>query len=138
MDRTPARPAGELTLCYNGSCPVCRAEIGHYRARTRPEDGVLYRDVAVEDGAAALHPALAGDTGFRRLHALTEDGRLLAGVDAFVAVWERLPRYRWLARLVRRRPVRALAGLAYDRAAAPLLFLLHRRRQRRKAATAAA
>lgn len=127
MTETTSR--GPLTVCYNGTCPVCRAEIDHYRARSMPGDGLAFRDVAAQAGDE-LHPALAGDAGFRRLHALTADDRLLAGIDAFIAVWERLPRYRWLARLARWRPMRRLAGALYERAAAPLLFRLHQRRQR--------
>lgn len=127
MTRTPARDS--LAVWYNGACPVCRAEIAHYRALTGPDDRLAYHDVAAAP-AGSLDPRLGGDSGFRRLHALTADGRLLAGIDAFIAVWERLPRYRWLARLVRRRQVRGIAGFLYERAAAPLLFRLHQRRQR--------
>jgi predicted DCC family thiol-disulfide oxidoreductase YuxK len=133
MTRTPGRDT--LTVCYNGACPVCRAEIDHYRTLTKPADQLIYRNVAAAP-AEDLDPRLKGDTGFRRLHALTADGRLFAGIDAFIAVWERLPRYRWLARLARRGPVRRIAGFLYERAAAPLLFRLHQRRQRSAAATA--
>lgn len=120
----------QITVCYNGSCPVCRAEIAHYRAQPDAPDRLAFVDLAAAD-AEELPEGLRGDAGLRRLHALTPDGRLLAGVDAFLAVWERLGRYRWLARLIRRPWPRHLAGLVYDRLAAPVLFALHRRRQAR-------
>lgn len=119
-----------LTVCYNGGCPICRAEIDHYRAQAGDRAALAFVDVA--HAAGPPFPAgLAGEAGLRRLHALTAQGQLLAGVDAFIAIWERLPRYRWLARLVRLPLVRGLVGFGYDRVAAPLLFELHRRRQRR-------
>lgn len=39
-------------------------------------------------------------SAMRRLHVQEADGRLLSGVDAFIAIWRRLPRWRWLAHLV--------------------------------------
>lgn len=117
-----------VTVCYNGSCPVCRAEIGHYQGIAGAD--LAWRDVAADPGFAARH-GLEGDAPFRRLHALAADGRLLAGLDAFAAVWDRLPRYRPLARLVRLPLVRPAAEILYERVAAPLLFALHRRRQAR-------
>ena len=117
-----------VTVCYNGSCPVCRAEIGHYQGIAGAD--LAWRDVAADPGFAARY-GLEGDAPLRRLHAVTPDGRLLAGLDAFAAVWERLPRYRLLARIVCLPLVRPLAGLIYERVAAPILFATHRRRQAR-------
>jgi predicted DCC family thiol-disulfide oxidoreductase YuxK len=114
----------DLTVCYNGACPVCRAEVEHYRRLADADAGARlhFLDVAA-DPAGAAPRGLAGEAPFRRLHAVSPDGRVLAGVEAFAAVWERLPRYRWLAKLVRRPVVGALARLAYERAAAPALFM---------------
>ena len=118
------------TVCYNGSCPVCAAEIAHYRKLAGEAGGLVFLDVA-SDREAAARLGIEGEEGFRRLHALDDDGRLVAGVEAFLAVWDRLPRYRPLARLVRLPLVRPVAELLYERVAAPLLFTWHRRRQRR-------
>jgi predicted DCC family thiol-disulfide oxidoreductase YuxK len=123
--------AGELTVCYNGACPVCRAEIEHYRRRAPQGAALVFLDVAADPGAAA-RLGLAGDRPFRRLHAIDAHGRILSGVAAFAQVWERLPGYRWLARLVGRPLPRRLAGFAYERLAAPLLYRLHLRRERRR------
>lgn len=124
-------PTAPITVCYNGSCPVCRAEIDHYRGQADPASGLAWLDAAADPAAAARH-GLAGDDPFRRLHAVTADGRVLAGMEAFAAVWDRLPRYRWLARLVRRPALRHAAEVLYERAAAPVLFAMHRRRERRR------
>jgi predicted DCC family thiol-disulfide oxidoreductase YuxK len=131
-DRSSTMPEeNRLLVCYNGSCPVCRAEIGHYRQLDGGSDALAFLDVAADPTAAARH-ALVGDNPFRRLHAVTPDGQQIAGLDAFIAVWERLPRYRWLARLASRSGVRPMAGWAYERIAAPLLFALHRWRSARQ------
>lgn len=122
----------ELTVCYNGACPVCRAEIGHYRRLAREDARLRFLDVAADpDGAARL--GLVGELPFRRLHVVDRRGRLVGGVDAFVKVWRRLPGYGWVGRLVAWRPVRAIASLAYERVAAPSLYAWHRLRMRRLA-----
>ena len=124
-------PATPITVCYNGACPVCRAEIDHYRGQADPASGLAWLDAAGDPATAARH-GLTGEDPFRRLHAVTADGRVLAGMEAFAAVWDRLPRYRWLARLVRRPVVRPVADVLYERVAAPVLFAMHRRRERRR------
>lgn len=121
-----------VTVCYNGSCPVCAAEIGHYRKLAGETAALRLLDVAAEPEAAATL-GIGGDIGFRRLHAVDPSGQVAGGVEAFLAVWDRLPRYARLARLVRYPLVRPLAEAAYERVAAPLLFAWHRRRMRRRA-----
>ena len=71
----------------------------------------------------------------RRLHAVDANGRLLVGVPAFAQIWERLPRYRWLATFVRLPVVRTLAGLLYEPLAAGL-YAWDRHRRRRAGTTA--
>ncbi|MDX1540112.1 MAG: DUF393 domain-containing protein, partial [Geminicoccaceae bacterium] len=98
------------SIFYNGSCPVCRREIDHYR-RAAQRAGVAFdwRDVSSDPDAlraAGLDPEIAR----RRLHATDERGHLLAGIPAFQRIWERLPGFRWLARLTRRPLIGPLAG----------------------------
>ena len=62
------------------------------------------------------------DDVWYRLHTVDETGRVLVGIDAFIAIWERLPAYRRRARLLRLPVIRQLAVLAYE----VLAFLLYR------------
>lgn len=126
----PNDNAARLTVCYNGSCPVCRTEIEHYQRVSDSDAGLAFQDVAT-DRTALERFGVRGDDAFRRLHAITPDGRLLAGVSAFAALWEQLPRYRWLAALVRHPVVAPVAGLLYERVAAPLLYARYRARRER-------
>ncbi len=118
----------ETTVIYNGSCPICSREVDAYRREAGRHGAPLrFEDLGTAD---LVRHGLDADTAARRLH-VVQDGRLLSGVDAFAVVWETLPRWRWLARLVRMPVIGPAARLGYDRAAAPLLYALHRRRQRR-------
>ncbi len=120
----------ELRILYNGACPICSREVGHYiRLAQRSGAPVAFDDLNTVD----LRPwGLDADSAARRLHAI-EDGRLLAGVPAFLALWARLPGWRWLARVVALPGVRGLTGLVHDRALAPMLYARSRRRMQRDA-----
>lgn len=114
--------APETRVLYNRACPVCRAEIRHY------EDHAARNGVAI--GFDDLNSAdlsawgVSAEQAARRLHVLHE-GRVVAGVPAFLALWSRLPRYRWLARLVALPGIVQLASLVYERVLAPALYRAH-------------
>ena len=116
-------------ICYyNGGCPVCRTEIEHYK-KGAGGHRVTWLDLSAEPEALAERGIDRADAK-RRLHVLDEAGRLHIGVDAFVLLWQRMPRYRWLARLVASRSLRPLAMALYDKILAPLLFWWNRRQGR--------
>lgn len=108
-----------VTVHYNGSCPVCSREIRHYRGLQSDGD-IAWCDITRE-------PEQIGDFGVglnaakRRLH-LVVGGKLVSGVDAFAILWDRLPRYRWLSRLVRSRIGRPVAVALYEGLIAPALY----------------
>jgi predicted DCC family thiol-disulfide oxidoreductase YuxK len=126
-----------LTTYYNGACPVCSREIGHYRRLgeiDRAAGGPLgWCDVAASPDALAAF-GIDQAAAKRRLHVVDGTGRLHVGVDAFALLWETLPRYRPLAAIVRHRTVRPAATWLYDRVLAPALVALDKRRERRRTA----
>ena len=130
MTDTPPSP-DSITTLYNGGCPVCSMEINHYQ-RLCDRDGIAlgWVDIA-RDEATLARLGLTREEAERRLHVIDGEGRLLAGVDAFQALWRRMPRYRWLATLVDQPVVRPVAILVYDRVLAPGLVLYNRIRRRR-------
>lgn len=128
-DNPPA--ACQLTTFYNGACPVCRTEIEHYRAYAGKRGLPLgWRDISRDAAELAGHGLTAEDVK-RRMYTLDADGNLLGGVDAFIAIWSLMPRYRWLAWLARRPGLRQLADFLYERLLAPSLYRWHKGRERR-------
>jgi predicted DCC family thiol-disulfide oxidoreductase YuxK len=98
----------DLTVYYDGACPLCRAEIDYYRARLGA-DRIAFVDVSSADPGDGLSCAVA----LARFHVREADGRLLSGAAAFARLWRALPGWRWLGRLVGTRAVLPVAELAY-------------------------
>ena len=118
----------EITVIYNDTCPICAREVAGYRRMA--EDGDLpIAFSGLSEGAYSAH-GLTEAQAAKRFHVLV-DGRLIDGVVAFAALWDRIPRLRSMARLVRLPGIAPLARWGYDRIAAPALYALHRRRARK-------
>ena len=113
-------PRPGLTTYYNDRCPVCSAGIRDYRgSRPEADRGLAWQDINRDEAALAAQGVTRDDVWYR-LHAVDETGRVLVGIDAFIAIWERLPAYRWRARLLRLPVVRQFAWLGYEVLAFPL------------------
>ena len=95
-DPLPQSP--KLTVYYDGQCPLCRAEIGHYASR-EGADQICFLDAA--DAQTDLGQDLDRATALGRFHVRKDDGKLVSGAAGFVAIWSTLPRWRWLATMAR-------------------------------------
>jgi predicted DCC family thiol-disulfide oxidoreductase YuxK len=109
--QTDAPPPPELTVFFDGSCPLCLAEIGVYQ-KCRGAEQIAFVDVAViENGQVA--PGLDHASAMARFHVMRSDGSLASGAAGFARLWLALPRWRWLGRIVMLPLVLPLAELAY-------------------------
>jgi predicted DCC family thiol-disulfide oxidoreductase YuxK len=85
----------QSTVYFDGSCPLCRAEIGYYR---REDQAGALCFVDVSESAAVTPEGISRRRVMERFHVRASDGRVLSGAMAFVEVWTRLPKWRWAAR----------------------------------------
>jgi len=95
---------------FDGSCALCRAEIGHYR-RQDDEGALCFVDVS--EAGAPIPEGLTRERAMARFPVRAGDGRALSGAAAFVEVWARLPRWRWAARAASAPGVMAVLELGY-------------------------
>jgi predicted DCC family thiol-disulfide oxidoreductase YuxK len=86
-------------MFYDGGCPLCRREVAHYR-RLEGAQRIDWIDIDA-NREALMSAGIDHRTAMQRLHVRDRHGNLRSGGAAFLALWDELPRYRWLARAVR-------------------------------------
>lgn len=104
-------PTAQLTVYFDGACPVCSAEIAHYR-RQPGAQACEWVDAA-SCPEEALGPALTRDAALRRFHVRRADGRLVDGMRGFAVLWSTLPSTARLGRVASFGPMPALLEAAY-------------------------
>ena len=87
-----------LTVYHDGSCPLCRLEIGQYQ-RERGSERIDFVDVA--QPSANPGSDLPRSDAMRRFHVRLPSGELKSGAAAFLEVWKTLPRWHYVAAIAR-------------------------------------
>jgi len=85
----------EVTVWYDGDCPLCRREIAWLRRLDRRVD------IHLLHGAAGASCPVDRATLLERFHAREADGPLVSGAGAFAAMWRAIPVLRPFGRLAR-------------------------------------
>ncbi len=116
-------------VLYNAECPVCRFEIDNYRSYAQKSDLAIRFDDLNSDALAAWN--ITSDQAARRLY-VAHEGQLYSGIPAFIVLWQEMPRYRFLARIVSLPGLHWCACKTYDLTLAPAIYRWHRIRQRRR------
>jgi predicted DCC family thiol-disulfide oxidoreductase YuxK len=117
MQTTLAKAVPELTLFYDGRCPLCVAEIEFLQSRST-KDQLAFVDVTQTDFEAAGHN-ISCEAAMAQIHGRTADGQVLVGVPVFATAY-RLAKLPFLAWLLSRRWLMPLLQPAY------VLFAKHR------------
>jgi len=86
----------QLTVWFDGGCPLCRREISFIR-HLDSGGAIRFVDVASEQGDCPLDRAEL----LARFHAREDGGALLSGAAAFAAMWRKIPLLRPVGLLAR-------------------------------------
>ena len=100
-----------IRVFYDGKCGLCRREIEHYK-RIAPVGGFDWVDITV-DASSLEKLGIAYADGLKLLHAQDAKGKLHVGFDAFILIWQQIPRWRVLASIVSAGFIRRVANIAY-------------------------
>lgn len=103
-------------LFFDGACPLCSREVAHYRRMDR-QSRVEWVELN-SHRARLLAFGIDPQQALARIHAITPQGQVVSGVQAFVTVWRELPYYRVLAAVARWNWLMRMLDRAYDRFAA--------------------
>lgn len=102
--------APDLTVWYDGGCPLCRREIAAMRRLDRRQ-AIHFVDLADPDAACPLDRA----TLLARFHAQERGREPVSGAAAFAAMWRAIPVLRPLGLLARNPTLLWLLEKAYLR-----------------------
>lgn len=102
-----------LTVYYDGKCGLCRREIEYYK-RVAPPGEFLWQDIANDPTSLADLDVSQADA-LRRLHARDADGTVYVGVAAFIAIWQNINYWKYLALIFKLPLLRAIASIVYER-----------------------
>ena len=111
LEEEPPASAPDLTVFYDGACPLCRAEMGIYR-NCAGADRIAFVDVAAAPDGAIV-PGLDKADALKRFHVRGADGAVMSGAAGFAALWMRLPRWRLIGRFLHRPAVMPIAEFGY-------------------------
>ena len=86
----------ELTLYYDGSCPLCLAEVAFLQSRN-PQGQLAFVDVTHTEFQAATHQ-VSCEAAMAQIHGRTADGQMLVGVPVFAVAYKlaKLPVMAWI------------------------------------------
>ena len=81
-----------MKVYYNESCSICRAEINLYKKQLIEEIEWIdiTNNIVAEKNTSKNNKAL-----LRRLH-VEENGQIFSGAKAFLLVWKKIPKYKFL------------------------------------------
>jgi uncharacterized protein (TIGR01777 family) len=116
-------------IYFNGDCPVCNFEIAAYAKHAARNDLPLRFHDSMRVSRPLAAYGLRREHLERRLYLLDEHGHMVSGFRAVLALWARMPGYRWLGRVFSWPPLRALSESLYDHIVAPGLAYWARLRQ---------
>ncbi len=81
-----------MKVYFNNSCKICRSEINLYKKENIKE--IEWIDVT--NNSQAEKDTLKNDKELlRRLH-IKEDNKIIEGAEAFLYVWKKIPKYKFL------------------------------------------
>ena len=114
----------KLDVFYDGDCPICAIEVAFYERRDKA-NLISWRDIT-SLAEAELPAGKSREQLLGKFHTLDASDDWHVGVDAFHAIWQRLPLFRRLAWTFKTPGLRQIAELAYR------TFLAWQGRNRRK------
>ena len=94
---------------FNNSCSICKFEIDHYKKITKNIDwiDISTNKRAIKDTNESPKNLL------RRLH-VKKKNQIFRGIDAFIELWLEIPRFRFLAFLLKKPVIYHLSWFLYE------------------------
>jgi len=101
---------GKTKIFVDGNCIVCSSEISHYKS-TEPDKFDII-DISSNDFIAEKYN-LTPEAVNKNMHAITPEGEVVIGIDAFAHIWSRIEKYSFGEKVIKLPVVYQLAKVGY-------------------------
>ena len=99
-----------MKVYFNNSCKICKAEIDLYKKEKIQE--IDWVDIT-DNSLASKETSKNSKELLRRLH--VKDGeKVLEGADAFLALWKKMPKYKFLYNFFKLPVIFSLFSIVYE------------------------
>ena len=102
-----------VKVFFNNSCNICRAEINHYKKHS--DSNLEWVDVTDNQDAQQLTSKSYKDL-LRRMHVI-QDGKVIDGAESFLIIWKNIPKYNFLYKIFKIKPLFFFLNVFYEIAA---------------------
>ena len=102
-----------VKVFFNKSCNICRAEINHYKKHS--DNSVEWIDVTNNEEAQKVTSKSYKEL-LRRMHVM-QDGRVIDGAESFLIIWKNVPKYNFLYKIFKIKPLFFILNIFYEIAA---------------------
>lgn len=119
----------QIEVLFNGECPICSREVGHY-ARLTDEQDLPIRYDSLCDAGRLEDWGISKEVAAKRLH-VRKDAKVVSGLPAFILLWQEIPQTQWLARIAKLPAIHGFGCALYDYVLAPLLYRMHVARRKK-------
>ena len=102
-----------VKVFFNNSCNICKAEISHYKKHCN--DKIEWIDVTNNVEAQRITSKSYKEL-LRRMH-IIENGKIIDGAESFLIIWKNVPKYNFLYKIFKIKPLFFLLNIFYEIAA---------------------
>ncbi len=99
-----------IKVFFNNSCSVCRLEINHYKKIS--SSNLEWIDITNNHDALKITSKTQEEL-LRRLH-IIDNGKVIGGAKAFIIIWSKIPKYKFLSKLFSIKPFFLIFHYTYE------------------------
>ena len=100
----------KIKVFFNNSCSVCRLEINHYKKIS--DSNLEWIDIT-NNNDALKNTSKTQEELLRRLHVI-DNGKVIGGAKAFIIIWSKIPKYKFLSKLFSIKPFFLIFHYIYE------------------------
>ena len=99
-----------MKVYFNNSCNICRAEINLYKKQNIKD--IEWIDIT-DNKSAEIETQKNDKTLLRRLH-IKDGEKVIGGAEAFLLVWKKIPKYKFLYNFFKLPIIFYLFSISYE------------------------